>query len=79
MENEIYKSQLSTNSLIQLKLKLPKGAYSIIAKHFKVNKSTVSRVLDGKVENLELIEFAISLVENQCNKIGALSERIDNL
>lgn len=79
MNIELEKSQLTTTALNALKRNLPKGAYSTIAKALNVNKSTVSRVLDGKIENLEIIMVAIKLAEERRDTIDALTTKIKDL
>lgn len=79
MESNNFKSQLSTKSLEKLRDELPKGSYSVISERFKISKSTVSRVLSGKMENIDVIEYAIYLAERKRNKIDALSNKIDAL
>ncbi len=79
MNLQVEKSQLSTTSLTILKKCLPKGAYELISKEFDISKSTVSRILDGKIENIEVIEFALKLAIDKRNRIDALATKIDLL
>lgn len=78
MTQEI-KSQLSAKSLAKLREELPRGAQQVIAEQFSLSKSTVSRILTGEIENLEIIEFAIGLVKQKRDKIDALNSQIEKL
>lgn len=73
------KSHLTTKSLKKLREALPDGAFTVISEHFNVNKSTVSRVLSGKTENLDIIEYAILLVKQKRDRIDAIETEINTL
>lgn len=79
MKENNLKSQLSTKLLEKLRDELPKGSYGAISEHFKISKSTVSRVLSGSLENIEVVEFAVKIVEHRRDKIDALSNKINLL
>ncbi|MGN2373508.1 hypothetical protein ACTFAO_07590 [Sphingobacterium spiritivorum] len=77
MNVDVTKSQLSTKSLIKLKEALPKGYLSTISENFNLSKSTISRILDGKIENFEVVNYAIELVKQKRNTIDALENKIN--
>lgn len=74
-----HKSQLSTNSLKKLKKKLPYGAVSRIASILSVDKSVVSKVLNGKVNNQQVVVEALKLIQHNENILNDLEKEIQNL
>lgn len=71
------KSQLSTKSLKKIAYALPAGGRNLIAQRLNIDKATVSRVLKGKQQNLDIINAAIELIEETKNQFINLENRID--
>lgn len=73
------KSHLSTKSLNALKKALPHGSVKAIAERMNLDASTVSKVLDGKSNNLEVIEVALQVAKEAKAKRRDLENRITEL
>lgn len=74
-----HKSPLSTKSLQKLKNKLPYGAVTQIASILSIDKSVVSKVLNGKVNNQQVVVEALKLIQHNENTLNDLEKEIQSL
>jgi len=78
--NEIKpKSQISTKTLKSLRENLPYGSIASISRKLKISKSTVSRVISGKINNKKVIKMALKIVEKNQQEIQQLEQKFDAL
>lgn len=73
------KSQISTKYLKKLKSNLPTGAISKIAERLNISQSTVSRVFNGEIKNLNVVEDALLLIKETEEKTAELESKINAL
>lgn len=73
------KSQLSTKSLNKLKSKLPYGSITVIASKLNIDKSIVSKVLNGKIINQQVVEEALFLIQQNSDALKDLETKIEQL
>lgn len=70
---------MEEKELKKLKNNLPVGGIKRIAEDLNISESGVSHILNGKRNNLRVIEKAIELAKENIAKRKELSEEINNL
>jgi len=71
--------QLNVDKLKQIRSKLPFGTNKKIHQMTGLSRTLVSRVLNGKANNIKIIEAAYTIIEKENNKDAALKARHDTL
>lgn len=62
-----------------LKLRLPHGTISQIARELSLSRESVNKVFDGKWENDQVLDMAIEILENRKGKTAHTEKRIDQV
>lgn len=73
------KSQETTNYTEKLLGLLPRGGAMKIAETLNIHYSSVTRALNGKTQNDEVIAEAIKLIEETKQKEELLKQKIESL
>lgn len=68
------KSYISTKSLLKLKNKLPYGSITKISIKLGISKSVVSRVLNGEVNNQQVITEALEIIKAHKNLEASINQ-----
>lgn len=70
---------MTEEQLLKLKKSLPRGSYKKIAHTLKVSELYVCFVLTGRKKNLNVIEMAIEIAEQEKMRKQSIINKINNL
>lgn len=73
------KSQISTNSLMTIRGKLPVGGINEIAKRLDLAPSTVSKVFSGKHQNVDVVNCALEVIQEHQAKLAQVEKAVKQL
>lgn len=77
--NKKLKNSMEKEDLLKLKQNLPKGFRQQLAEDHKVTLSYIDLVLNGKRDNLDIIESAIEIAKKHKQKKNSISQQINKL